>query len=83
MDSLTALSYFQLKYCERCGGLWLRPHGLSLPYCPACEHFLAALPRRNRRYPRTAMRRTPVSVLLSALALLTLGGVHSFSGWCA
>lgn len=26
----------ELKYCERCGGLWLRPKESELVLCPAC-----------------------------------------------
>ena len=26
----------ELKYCERCGGLWLRPQGSDLIFCGAC-----------------------------------------------
>jgi Zn-finger nucleic acid-binding protein len=30
----------ELKYCERCGGLWLRPRGSNLIYCAACARAL-------------------------------------------
>ncbi|HVO79969.1 MAG TPA: hypothetical protein VMT28_04525 [Terriglobales bacterium] len=26
----------ELKYCERCGGLWLRRRGAEQVYCPPC-----------------------------------------------
>ena len=26
----------ELKYCERCGGLWLRPQGGEAVYCNTC-----------------------------------------------
>ena len=26
----------ELKYCERCGGLWMRTWGTEEVYCPAC-----------------------------------------------
>jgi hypothetical protein len=26
----------ELKYCERCGGLWLRTRGTAEVYCPPC-----------------------------------------------
>ncbi len=29
-------SSLELKYCERCGGLWLRPVGGGQVYCVAC-----------------------------------------------
>ena len=35
---------FELKYCERCGGLWLRPTGGGQIYCVACGREMADLP---------------------------------------
>jgi hypothetical protein len=35
---------FELKYCERCGGLWLRPAGGGQVYCLACGRAMAELP---------------------------------------
>lgn len=35
---------FELKYCERCGGLWLRPAGGRQIYCVACSGEMAELP---------------------------------------
>jgi hypothetical protein len=37
----------ELKYCERCGSLWMRPCGDANPYCPACAPWMADLPRRD------------------------------------
>lgn len=37
---------FELKYCERCGGLWLRPVGGGQIYCMACGRAIAELPTR-------------------------------------
>jgi LSD1 subclass zinc finger protein len=34
----------ELKYCERCGGLWLRPEGTSGVFCASCQTILAAMP---------------------------------------
>ena len=59
MYLLATLVYFQLKYCERCAGLWLRPDGTSSPYCPNCEHILAALPTRTPRPNRKIDPATP------------------------
>jgi LSD1 subclass zinc finger protein len=28
--------FLDLKYCERCGGLWLRPRGSEDVYCASC-----------------------------------------------
>ena len=49
MHPLATLVYLQLKYCERCGGLWLRPDGTATAYCPNCERLMAALPLRSAR----------------------------------
>jgi hypothetical protein len=49
----------ELKYCERCGGLWLRPQGSNTVYCASCKTLLDARqnptvipmfrPRRRKR----------------------------------
>lgn len=33
----------ELKYCERCGGLWLRPRGSDIVFCPCCARAMAGL----------------------------------------
>jgi hypothetical protein len=33
----------ELKYCERCGGLWLRPVGSDLIFCSACAKAMAGI----------------------------------------
>jgi len=33
----------ELKYCERCGCLWLRPKGSDLIFCVACARAMAGL----------------------------------------
>ncbi len=35
----------ELKYCEACGALRLRPSGTASPYCSNCEHVMANLAR--------------------------------------
>jgi hypothetical protein len=49
----------ELKYCERCGGLGLRPQGSEGAYCGSCQRTLDARPtfeiaptRKRRRRPR-------------------------------
>ena len=37
-------SQFELKYCERCGGLWLRPMGGGQIYCVRCSREMTKLP---------------------------------------
>jgi Zn-finger nucleic acid-binding protein len=34
----------ELKYCERCGGLWLRTSGTEAVYCESCQGKIAELP---------------------------------------
>jgi hypothetical protein len=42
----------ELKYCERCGGLWMRTWGTEDVYCPACAVQMSDLPEvRRRRTP--------------------------------
>lgn len=38
----------ELKYCERCGALWLRLTGSELIFCPHCSVILAGLARDPR-----------------------------------
>ncbi len=38
----------ELKYCERCGGLWLRLRGSELAYCSSCALILAGVARDPR-----------------------------------
>jgi Zn-finger nucleic acid-binding protein len=42
----------ELKYCERCGGLWLRRKGSERVYCVTCVPKVADLPEPRRRAPR-------------------------------
>jgi Zn-finger nucleic acid-binding protein len=42
----------ELKYCERCGGLWLRPQGEDVVYCRRCQEHLAAWPQASERPAR-------------------------------
>ena len=39
----------ELKYCERCGGLWLRNQGEEEVYCPGCVPKMAEFPEPRRR----------------------------------
>lgn len=44
---LSAELEVELKYCERCGGLWLRPVGGRQIYCPPCIPKMAHIPFRG------------------------------------
>jgi Zn-finger nucleic acid-binding protein len=39
----------ELKYCERCGGLWLRPKEETEIYCPECVPKMAEMPQPRRK----------------------------------
>jgi len=45
-----------LKYCEACGALWLRPCGSHTPYCGRCEKVMAELSRTVRTKPAEGKR---------------------------
>jgi Zn-finger nucleic acid-binding protein len=47
----------ELKYCERCGGLWLRPRGTDGVYCSGCRVRLEAMPDPGEAPPRKARSR--------------------------
>lgn len=54
--------HMELKYCERCGGLWLRPQGADVVYCRGCRESMAAMPRALERpapEPRQRRERKP------------------------
>ncbi|MBZ5706628.1 MAG: zf-TFIIB domain-containing protein [Acidobacteriia bacterium] len=48
----------ELKYCERCGGLWLRRRGTEEVYCPPCVPKMLQCAIRG---PRKGRLRLPVS----------------------
>jgi len=39
---------FELKYCERCGGLWLRAVGERRVYCVKCQQEMSEWPAASR-----------------------------------
>jgi Transcription factor zinc-finger len=47
MVELSAELEVELKYCERCGGLWLRAVGRRQIYCPPCIPKMAKMPFRG------------------------------------
>jgi ribosomal protein S27AE len=44
--------HVDLKYCERCGGLWLRSQHTEGAYCGACSAHFNALPKRGEAKSR-------------------------------
>jgi hypothetical protein len=46
----------ELKYCEHCGGLWVREGGGGV-YCERCQEIVADLPVSKRRRRRETAKR--------------------------
>ena len=48
----------ELKYCERCGGLWLRVRGTQEPYCSSCAAAMSevVIVHKSKRPPRLPIR---------------------------
>jgi ribosomal protein L37AE/L43A len=42
----------ELKYCEHCGGLWVRERGTGIVYCDKCQSKVADLPAPRKRRTR-------------------------------
>jgi hypothetical protein len=56
---VTTEAQFELKYCERCGGLWLRPVGGEQIYCVVCSRQMADLPPASYEVGRATMKKGP------------------------
>jgi Zn-finger nucleic acid-binding protein len=53
----------ELKYCERCGGLWLRRPGHDEVHCARCRAQRAALLRTGRgRDSNPPTRQNPLQI---------------------
>jgi hypothetical protein len=50
---------FELKYCERCGGLWLRPAGGGQTYCAGCARQMGELPVPSGEREASQTKREP------------------------
>jgi len=48
------ITEMELKYCERCGGLWLRPRDSEVVFCGACANALAGLRGQRNKVEREA-----------------------------
>lgn len=72
----------ELKYCEHCGGLWVREPGASV-YCPTCEPKVAELPVPKKSSGRvklpkpieTVVDRRGAFIAPEAIELEAVGGV--------
>jgi Zn-finger nucleic acid-binding protein len=45
----------ELKYCEHCGGLWVRERGAGTVYCERCQTKVADLPAPKLKRGRLAL----------------------------
>jgi len=48
--------HLELKYCECCGGLWLRPKNADDVYCESCVLQMSDFPAVGARPPRVRLR---------------------------
>ncbi len=82
MQSAEAIIHFELKYCERCGGLWLRRCQAAAVYCSQCARQMADISRRRpRRQPSC-----PNLALAAITACLLIGlqpRLDMVMGWLA
>lgn len=74
----------ELKYCEHCGGLWVRERGAGIVYCEKCQPKVADLPIPKKKNPgrlqlpvrrRTLVEKYRVDVDDDANDLEAVGGV--------
>ena len=52
----------ELKYCEHCGGLWVRERGAGV-YCAKCEPKVAELPAPKKKPTRLVLPKRERSVV--------------------
>lgn len=52
----------ELKYCERCGGLWMRTQGKGEVYCPSCAEEMSDLPVAPRRRKRLLLMNDRIEI---------------------
>jgi len=45
----------ELKYCEHCGGLWVRERGSGVVYCDNCQPKVADLPAPKMKKGRLVL----------------------------
>jgi len=52
----------ELKYCEHCGGLWVRERGAGVVFCEKCQPKVDELPMRKKRPGRVRLPQAARSV---------------------
>jgi len=63
----------ELKYCERCGGLWLRRRGSEGAFCSTCEPKMEGLPEGGRKTGPSSRLAKVFDLEGSALELVGIG----------
>jgi len=53
----------ELKYCEHCGGLWVRESGTGEVYCEKCQPKVAELPVPKKKPGRIMLPEQKCSVV--------------------
>lgn len=71
MEAELSFCCLELKYCERCGALWLRRAGEQESYCARCfvEMEAVARPKERKRSQRAAHRKRRYGLDLQAVAV--------------
>jgi len=54
-DKANGLICVELKYCERCGDLWLRESGSQEVYCGKCQTSVEDLPIPRKKPARVSL----------------------------
>jgi ribosomal protein L37AE/L43A len=52
----------ELKYCESCGGLWVRPRGMQIVECKGCKSQTGNFAFRRKNAVATRMPRPASNV---------------------
>jgi hypothetical protein len=70
------ITRLELKYCERCGALWLRQRDTGRVYCAVCTSEVPRFPLCGRRVSRPHLRNTKLEMesLAESTRSLTWGG---------
>ena len=68
----------ELKYCERCGALWVRRAGTDESYCERCAAYIEELPKPKprRKRQRSLQRRTGTNLQAVAIEGIAAADAH-------
>ena len=65
----------ELKYCERCGGLWLRPAGGSQIYCVSCAKQIEEMPPASGRLDSSSEELAQSDAVIQEAKAFYRGGI--------